>query len=70
VSYSRDAMKKWAVRATLGFLRTCAFDKKRMTWFGDTCHVPEMGWHRQLAVFLERATTLPEGDGLPANAAA
>jgi DNA-binding transcriptional LysR family regulator len=69
VSYSRDAMKKWAVRAMLGFLRTCVFDKKSMPWFGDAYQAPEIDWQRQLAMALERATTLPEGDDLPANAA-
>jgi len=70
VSYTRDAVKKWAVRAMLGFLRSCVFDTKSMPWFQDTYQAPEIDWHRLLALSLERATMLPEAGDLPANAAA
>jgi len=70
VSYQRDASKKWPVRTTLEFLRNCVFDRKNMPWFRESYHTPEMDWHKRLAVSVEGAAAPPDGDNLPANAAA
>jgi hypothetical protein len=70
LSYPRDAAKKWAVRTTLEFVRTCVFDKKAMPWFRDSLVMPQMDWPKRLSDLIDRATAAPGGDEKPADAVA
>ena len=55
VSYQRDAAKKWPVRATIDFLRTCVFDRKNMPWFRDSYVHPAEDWYKRLNSLMEQA---------------
>lgn len=70
VSYQRDAVKKWAVRTALDFIRNHVFDKKNMPWFRESYLAPELEWHKRLAGSVDRAASPPGGDRVPADAAA
>ena len=66
VSYHRDALKKWPVRATLDFLRNHVFDKRNMPWFREAYVAPQMDWSKRLATFVDRAAAPIETDkGMP-----
>jgi DNA-binding transcriptional LysR family regulator len=55
VSYQREAPKKWAVRATIDFLRHNVFDSKNMAWFRDTFAPPADDWNHRLNLLLQEA---------------
>jgi DNA-binding transcriptional LysR family regulator len=55
VSYQRDAPKKWAVRATIDFLRTNVFDRKNMPWFRDAFAMPTPEWSARLVTLVKQA---------------
>jgi DNA-binding transcriptional LysR family regulator len=55
VSYQRDAPKKWAVRATIDFLRHNVFDRKSMPWFRDAFASPADDWSHRLNVLVQEA---------------
>jgi DNA-binding transcriptional LysR family regulator len=55
VSYQRDAPKKWAVRATIDYLRHNVFDRKNMAWFRDTFSAPTDDWNQKLDALLQEA---------------
>jgi DNA-binding transcriptional LysR family regulator len=69
VSYQRDAVKKWPVRMTLDFLKSCVFDKKNMPWFREAYVPPHIDWHKRLAMFIDRAAAPPGAHKAPAEAA-
>jgi DNA-binding transcriptional LysR family regulator len=44
LSYQRDALTRWPVRAALDFLRTTVFDRRLMPWFGEQYESPSLRW--------------------------
>lgn len=48
VAYPREMTRKWAVRATLEFLRAHVFNSKVMPWFRDTYVAPNASWPKLL----------------------
>lgn len=44
LSYQRDALTRWPVRAALDFLRTTVFDRRLMPWFGEQYESPSRRW--------------------------
>ncbi len=64
VTYPREVMRKWPVRATLDFLRSYVFNSKAMPWFRDSYVAPNDSWNRLLEESLKAAI-----GGVPAEAA-
>jgi DNA-binding transcriptional LysR family regulator len=67
ICYSRDAMDKWPVKATLEFLRECVFDRKNMPWFRERYIAPELDWHRRLESAVDQAGAEPASARAPAT---
>jgi DNA-binding transcriptional LysR family regulator len=44
LSFQRDALMRWPVRATLDFLRTVVFDRRLMPWFAEQYESPSRRW--------------------------
>ncbi len=55
ISYDREAAKKWPVRMTLDFLRSCVFDVKNMPWFQEDYIPPAPDWADIMSMLVERA---------------
>lgn len=55
-SYRREQALKYAVRATINYLRESIFDMKRMPWFAETFAAPGDGWHALMKAALERSS--------------
>lgn len=55
ISYQRDAVKKWPVRATLDFLSTNVFDRKNMPWFTDDYIPLQSDWLERCTACVKRA---------------
>jgi hypothetical protein len=67
LSFQRDAMMRWPVRAALDFLRMVVFDRKLMPWFGDQYEAPSRRWKELFNDILAQAQdpTRPIGDNVP-----
>jgi DNA-binding transcriptional LysR family regulator len=44
LSYQRDSLARWPVRAAVDFLSTTVFDRRLMPWFGDQYEAPSRRW--------------------------
>ncbi|MGB8365179.1 MAG: LysR family transcriptional regulator [Rhizomicrobium sp.] len=59
LSYQRDALTRWPVRAVHDFLRTTVFDRRLMPWFGEQFEYPSHRWKELLAEILMQASEYP-----------
>lgn len=55
LSYQRDALVRWPVRAVLDFLRATVFDRRLMPWFADQYESPSRRWKDLFQDILSRA---------------
>jgi DNA-binding transcriptional LysR family regulator len=64
LSFQRDALMRWPVRATLDFLRTVVFDRRLMPWFAEQYESPSRRWKELFNDILAQAadSTRPLGD--------
>lgn len=62
VSYYPDTLKKWPVRTTLDYLRTCVFDRKTMPWFADSYIPPSADWTEHYANAMKQAAHADSGE--------
>ncbi len=57
LSYQREALARWPVRATLDFLRSTVFDRRLMPWFAERYESPSLRWKELFAEILTQAAT-------------
>ena len=64
LSYQREALARWPVRATLDFLRTTVFDQRLMPWFAERYESPSNRWRELFAdIMAQAAASPPKADG-------
>jgi len=63
LSYQREALARWPVRATLDFLRTVVFDRRLMPWFADRYEAPSRRWKQLFAEIITQTTASPPTKG-------
>lgn len=59
LSYQRDALTRWPVRAALDFLRGTVFDRRLMPWFGEQYESPSRRWKELFDDILAHAAETP-----------
>jgi len=57
LSYQREALTRWPVRATLDYLRTTVFDRRLMPWFAERYESPSRRWKELFAEIVAQAAT-------------
>jgi DNA-binding transcriptional LysR family regulator len=57
LSYQREALARWPVRATLDYLRSTVFDKRLMPWFAERYESPSRRWKELFSEILAQAAT-------------
>ncbi len=66
LSYQRDAVTRWPVRAALDFLRTTVFDRRLMPWFGEQFESPSHRWKELFGDIMAQVSAPPQRtDGDP-----
>ncbi len=56
LSFQRDALARWPVRAALDFLRTVVFDRRLMPWFAEEYESPSRRWKELFNEILAQAS--------------